>query len=115
MNKFSIIIILVFCSFFNLKAQIMSFSSEPEKFLKEVQSYLGVVNKVDAKQFAKEFEPIWLGNKRLHASHRSNLLRKKPDFYKNYGWKEPHDLPYYWYGYAKSDQQTNLFITEEEE
>ena len=59
--------------------------------------------------------PVWLGNKRLHASHRSNLLRKKPDFYKHYGWKEPHDLPYYWYGYAKSDQQPNLFITEEEE
>jgi hypothetical protein len=59
--------------------------------------------------------PVWLGNKRLHATHRSNLLRKKPEFYKQYGWTEPHDLPYYWYGYAKSDQQTNLFITEEEE
>ena len=93
MNKFSIIIILVFCSFFNLKAQIMSFSSEPEKYLKEVQSYLGVVNKVDAKQFAKEFEPIWLSSnfsadQRAQIYSTSNLMAQKrlkayPDF-RNY-------------------------------
>jgi len=40
--------------------------------------------------------PSWLGDDRLHASHRSNLLRKDPDFYGTYGWTEPPDLPYYW-------------------
>ena len=40
--------------------------------------------------------PKWFGDPKFHASHRSNLLRKKPDFYSKYGWKEPHDLPYVW-------------------
>lgn len=40
--------------------------------------------------------PSWLGNELLHASHRSNLLRKKPEFYGQYGWKESHNLPYLW-------------------
>lgn len=30
------------------------------------------------------------------ASHRSNLLRKDPDHYGKFGWKEPNDLPYFW-------------------
>ena len=41
-------------------------------------------------------EPLWLGDERLHASHRSNLLRKDPDYYAQFGWAEPDDLPYWW-------------------
>ena len=41
--------------------------------------------------------PPWLGNRQFHASHRSNLLRKNLDFYSQYGWKEPVDLPYVWF------------------
>lgn len=40
--------------------------------------------------------PPWLGDDAFHASHRSNLLRKDPDWYGRFGWKEPHDLPYIW-------------------
>lgn len=40
--------------------------------------------------------PPWLKEKQLYASHRSNLLRKNPEFYGKYGWSEPNDLPYYW-------------------
>lgn len=40
--------------------------------------------------------PEWLGYTPLHASHRSNLLRKSPDHYEKFGWLEPHNLPYYW-------------------
>jgi len=40
--------------------------------------------------------PPWLGDDFIHASHRSNLLRKDFDFYKQYGWREPSDLPYVW-------------------
>lgn len=40
--------------------------------------------------------PAWHGNDAFHASHRSNLLRKVPDYYGKYGWTEPHDLPYVW-------------------
>lgn len=40
--------------------------------------------------------PAWLGSRRFHASHRSNLLRKNPQWYSQFGWKEPDDLPYFW-------------------
>jgi hypothetical protein len=40
--------------------------------------------------------PEWLGDPAFHASHRSNLLRKAPDWYRQFGWSEPDDLPYMW-------------------
>jgi len=40
--------------------------------------------------------PRWLGDEKLHASHRSNLLRKNPEWYSKFGWKEPNNLPYVW-------------------
>lgn len=40
--------------------------------------------------------PKWLGNDKFHASHRSNLLRKKPEYYSSFGWKESDNLPYIW-------------------
>lgn len=40
--------------------------------------------------------PPWWGRDDLHASHRSNLLRKNAEFYSQYGWTEPHDLEYVW-------------------
>jgi hypothetical protein len=40
--------------------------------------------------------PPWLGNEHFHASHRSNLLRKDPEWYGKFGWKEPNNLPYVW-------------------
>jgi hypothetical protein len=42
--------------------------------------------------------PTWLGDDRLHASHRSNLLRKDPVFYGKFNWREPSTLPYFWPG-----------------
>ena len=40
--------------------------------------------------------PSWLGEETVHASHRSNLLRKDRGFYSQYGWAESDDLPYIW-------------------
>ena len=40
--------------------------------------------------------PSWLGDPAFHASHRSNLLRKDPVWYGQYGWTEPDDLEYVW-------------------
>lgn len=40
--------------------------------------------------------PPWFGEPLLHASHRSNLLRKDPAHYGQFGWAEPPDLPYFW-------------------
>ena len=41
-------------------------------------------------------DPDWLGNEDFHASHRSNLLRKDPEWYGKFEWIEPNDLPYVW-------------------
>ena len=40
--------------------------------------------------------PSWFGDSDFHSAHRSNLLRKFPDHYGQFGWKEPNDLPYIW-------------------
>ena len=41
-------------------------------------------------------EPFWLGDDSFHASHRSNLLRKYPAWYGQFGWSEPDNLLYIW-------------------
>jgi Pyrimidine dimer DNA glycosylase len=40
--------------------------------------------------------PPWLGDEKYHKSHRSNLLRKDPVWYGQWGWKEPNNLSYVW-------------------
>jgi len=45
---------------------------------------------------ARNRAPDWWGDERILASHRSNLLRKDPEWYGDFGWKEPSNLPYYW-------------------
>lgn len=41
-------------------------------------------------------EPSWLGDDAVHAAYRSNLLRKDPTWYGQFGWTEPDNLPYIW-------------------
>jgi len=40
--------------------------------------------------------PPWVGNRKFHASHRSNLLRKNVEYYSEFGWNESDDLEYVW-------------------
>ena len=40
--------------------------------------------------------PPWLGDERLHSTHRANLLRKDPNWYAKYRWKEQPSEGYYW-------------------
>lgn len=40
--------------------------------------------------------PPWLGDEAFHRSHKSNLLRKDPDWYGRFHWDVPPDLPYIW-------------------
>jgi hypothetical protein len=40
--------------------------------------------------------PWWLGDNRLHSSHRSNLLRKMPDYYVQFKWTDDPAAPYWW-------------------
>ena len=39
--------------------------------------------------------PKWWGGD-IHATHRSNLLRKDSAYYGQFGWCETDDLPYFW-------------------
>lgn len=43
-----------------------------------------------------EEPPKWLGLKKLHSSHRSNLLRKDYIFYLRYKWPEDQFQDYWW-------------------
>lgn len=40
--------------------------------------------------------PWWLGDERLHSSHRSNLLRKAPEHYGKFMWTDDPAAPYWW-------------------
>jgi len=45
---------------------------------------------------ATDNEVSWLGNRKFHESHKSNLLRKNPSHYSQFGWEVSDDLPYIW-------------------
>jgi hypothetical protein len=40
--------------------------------------------------------PEWFGENGFHISHRSNLVRKLPDHYRQFFPEVPDDLPYIW-------------------
>lgn len=42
------------------------------------------------------WDPKWLNDEALHASHRSNLLSKDPDYYAQFGWSEEPGMKYVW-------------------
>ena len=43
-----------------------------------------------------DHEVWWLGHEPFHRSHRSQLLRKAPEHYRQYWPNEPDDLDYVW-------------------
>lgn len=45
---------------------------------------------------AHDEAPPWLGLKKLHSSHRANLLRKDPTWYGRFNWPESPQEGYYW-------------------
>jgi hypothetical protein len=51
--------------------------------------------------------PPWLGDERLHRSHRANLLRKDPGYYARYEWDVDPDLPYFWPDVPKLSSSVN--------
>lgn len=57
--------------------------------------FMGVYHELRKKAVSNPY-PAWFGCPEFHASHRSNLLRKDPVYYSQFGWLEPNDLPYVW-------------------
>jgi hypothetical protein len=82
--------ILIFGSFFSKALSQSTFSPEPEKFLKDVQLFIGNYNKTKAKKYVNSFETLWLGdfftpdNRSLVYATLNSMLEKKlrvyPDF-----------------------------------
>lgn len=63
----------------------------------EVAADRGITNNVGPIEILDEVVmPWWFGEEEFHRSHRSNLLRKLPEWYGQFGWTEPKDLPYVW-------------------
>jgi hypothetical protein len=54
------------------------------------------VDWLKSREFASTPSPSWIGRDDFHAAHRSNLLRKNPDHYAQFGWTESPDLEYVW-------------------
>lgn len=40
--------------------------------------------------------PSWLGRENIHVSHKSNLIRKMPAYYKPLWPEIPDNIPYVW-------------------
>jgi hypothetical protein len=55
---------------------------------------LRLFNVVAVRLIKTSTSPTWLGSRKFHASHRSNLLRKDAAWYGKFNWKEPADLEY---------------------
>jgi hypothetical protein len=60
------------------------------QWFKDTYIYVG-------RRFKKRLEhPPWLGDQRVHSSHRAALLHKDYEHYSQFGWREEPKLNYYW-------------------
>lgn len=55
--------------------------------------------------------PHWLGDQRVHSSHRASLLHKMPEHYRQFRWKEEAKLHYFWPG-PKEEATQNVRVVE---
>ena len=71
--------------FIGLQCSLFSqtkFTPEPEKFLKDVQSFIGDYDKTTARKYVKSFEPLWFGeffdpNNKAHVYATLNTMVSK--------------------------------------
>lgn len=62
---------------------------ERGKLYSEVESKI----LAEMKKFKNTGPPKWLGDDRIHSSHRRALLFKNYEWYKQFNWKESPDVP----------------------
>ena len=53
---------------------------------------------------ARGGDPTWLGDESFHASHRANLIRKDPEYYRSHGWTDDETIELIW---PPSDEPTS--------
>jgi hypothetical protein len=56
-----------------------------------------------------EILPPWIGDERLHDSHKSNLLRKMPEYYAPIFGEVGPDMPYFWPADSSSNKNILVF------
>jgi len=56
-----------------------------------------------------EILPPWIGDERLHDSHKSNLLRKMPEHYAQLFGEVGPDMPYFWPADSSSNKNILVF------
>ena len=66
-----------------------------EKTVKQMLAYKAM-SMSSGRELDELMMPSFVGDEKFHASHRSNLLRKDPEWYGMFGWEESDDLEYYW-------------------
>jgi len=66
--------------------------AERGKYYAEIEAKI----RVEMEKHPNQNPPAWLGNEKLHSSHKSNLLRKDIIWYGKFGWNESPDMPYWW-------------------
>ena len=59
--------------------------------------YRGYINNMPKLPYSSDYKiPLFIGNKKFHDSHKSNLLKKDFKYYSQFGWSVDLNLPYYW-------------------
>ena len=56
----------------------------------------GYNNTMDIVEVKNIIMPNWFGDEAFHASHRSNLLKKDFEWYRQFKWQEEPGIPYVW-------------------
>lgn len=79
-----------------IEAMIFEFKKRGGQDNVDVSGWLDRVKSLLKCWSYSEDDPPWLGNEKLHTSHRSNLLRKDNSWYSKFNWKEGNGLPYWW-------------------
>ena len=57
----------------------------------------GYNNNMELYDVNNPVKPHWIGDDRIHSSHRANLLRKDYEYYSQFGWDENPESPYVWH------------------
>lgn len=63
-----------------------------KKYVLSVKTSTSIIEKYLSKE---DNIPWWLGKPLFHDSHKSMLLKKKPEHYSQFGWNVP-DIQYIW-------------------
>lgn len=58
----------------------------------------GFINNMNFESYIEDqvVLPKWFGDQKFHDSHKSNLLKKDPEFYSRYSWNVNPQDPYVW-------------------